>query len=227
MEKSFFENNPIDGFDSETSKYLYSLFASISNVDSSYIYCDSYHSEEDIEHVERAFAYELYHQWCNNSIIKNCKNLIVNAEIPKELICEAKNFKKSLTYPDMVLHHGQNDYKGNLIICEIKRDSYARQNPDKVLEDFDKLNIYLSDKLKVKRNNEDWEPFRIGVFIMTDKENTKSPLSVHKIFQYLGKKVETIMKYHDDIKQRIVCVVYNGKELKYDILYNLTNKNNI
>ena len=62
---------------------------------------------------------------------------------------------------------------------------------------------------------------------MTDKENTKSPLSVHKIFQYLGKKVETIMKYHDDIKQRIVCVVYNGKELKYDILYNLTNKNNI
>lgn len=224
MERLFFENNPIEGFGNEISKYLTSLFVSICNVDSIYIHYDGYNSKEDIEHVERAFAYELYHQWCNNPIIKNSKSLIINAEIPKELICEAKHINKSLTYPDMVLHRGQNNYKGNLIICEIKRDSYARQNPDKILEDFDKLQIYLSDGLKVKRNDEEWEPFKLGVFIMTDSEKTDLPLSVDNIFEHLGERVETIIKYDVNIKRRIVCVVYNGNELKYDTLYNITNK---
>ena len=220
MEKTFVYE-AIENFCSADSKYLYSLLASISNVDSSYIHYDGYKNEE--EHVERVFAYELYRQWCNHPIINNNKYLVVNAEIPKQLIGDAQK-TIPLMYPDMVLHYGQNKYKGNLIVCEIKRRGYAYQNTDKVRDDFIKLNYYLSNELKVKANNKNWEPFNIGVFIMTDSEDSIIPLSVSNIKTCLEKHLEEIKIIDSAIMSKIVCVVYNGRELKYDTLFNMINE---
>ena len=223
MEKTFAPYKHIEGVSADVQRYLYSLFVSISNVDSSYIHYDGYNLDKDFEHVERVFAYELYRQWCNYPLINNNKYLVVNAEIPKNLIGDWRREVKDLTYPDLVLHHGQNHYKGNLIICEIKRRSYAQQNPDKTLDDFLKLNTYLSKKLKVKPNNENWEPFKIGVFILTESEESNVPLSVQDIKICLGKKMEEVKEIGDTIMKRIICVVYNGKDLKYDNLFNIIN----
>ena len=220
MEKSFVVCEKIEGLRYDIGKYLYSLLASINNVDSSYIHYDGNNKDEEFEHVERVFAYELYRQWCDYPLIKNNKYIVVNAEIPKNLISEARN-EKTLMYPDLVLHHGQNAYKGNLIVCEIKRDGYASQHHDKVRDDFIKLKTFLSDELKVKANNTEWEPFEIAVFVLTVSKDAIDALSVSKILTFLeGQDLEDITKY----SERIYCVVYNGKELKYDTLYNMINK---
>ena len=224
MDTIFVENNPIKGFDNEISKYLYSLFSSVCSVDSSYLHFAGYNADEDIEHVERVFAYELYHQWCNYPTIKNNKNIVINAEIPKELICEVKNIKESLSYPDMVLHHGQGLYSGNIIVCEIKREKYAEQFPEKVLHDFEKLKVFLSDGVKVNNEKEDWEPFKVGVFILTMGKDSNKKVTVRYIKDIMGKYYEDIKKYSSKIKKRIVCVVYNGKELKFDTLINMDKK---
>lgn len=221
MEKTFLLNRPFDSFNEEISKYIYSLFVSISNVASNYIHYDGSNTEEDYEHVERVFAYELYHQWSEYSLIKSNKSLIINAEIPKKLIGDARNAKIPLMYPDLVLHQGQNDYKGNIIICEIKRASYAQQHPDKVLDDFRKLDLYLSEKLKVNANKQDWDPFKVGVFIMTDSPDSITPISTTCIRHYIEKFLNEVKKIDKEVQKRIICVVYNGNELKYETLYSL------
>lgn len=209
MEKSFVLFESIDGISDELCKYLYSLFISIINVDASYIHYNGENRDDDYEHVERVFAYELYHQWCDCPLIYNNKRLVVNAEIPKYLIHDVRVEDTSLTYPDLVLHEGQNDYKGNLIICEIKRASYARQHPDKLLEDFNKLSKYLSKDFKAKVDTKNWEPFQIGVFIMTDDSKDVS-LSVKNIITLLGNNVKVVAKFKAQIKKRIFCIAYNG-----------------
>lgn len=221
MEKDFVVCERIEGLKYDIGKYLYSLLDSISNVDSSYIHYDGNNKDEDFDHVERVFAYELYRQWCDYPLIKNNKSIMVNAEIPKNLICEARKEKPDLMYPDMVLHHGQNSYKGNLIVCEIKREGYASQHHDKVREDFIKLKTFLSDELKVKANNAEWEPFEIAVFVLTVSKDATDALSVSRILTFLeNQDIEDINKY----SERIYCVVYNGKELKYDTLYNMMER---
>ena len=202
---------------------MYSLLASIFEVDSNYIQYDGHNEDQDIEHVERVFAYELYRQWCDHPIIRNDKNLVINVEIPKNLIDESRINDIPLMYPDMVLHYGQDNYKGNQIVCEIKREGYAKQYPDKVLDDFKKIYFYLDKQLKVKANNKNWEPFKIGVFILTKREDAIQPLSVNNIVELLGEKVREVKTFPEIIKKRIVCVVYNGKDLKYDTLYNMIN----
>ena len=221
MEKTFVVNQPFDGFNGEISKYIYSLFLSISNVASYYIHYDGSNTKEDYEHVERVFAYELYHQWSDSSLIKNNKSLIVNAEIPKILINDARNANIPLMYPDLVLHQGQNDYKGNIIICEIKRASYARQHPEKVLDDLKKLAIYLSEDLKVKANKKDWDPFKVGVFVMTDSPDSIIPLSTENIKSCIENLLKEVKGIDNEVQKKIICVVYNGNILKYETLYNL------
>lgn len=221
MEKDFVVCEGIEGLSYDIGKYLYSLLASISNVDSSYIHYDGNNKDEDFDHVERVFAYELYHQWCNYPLIKNNRYIVVNAEIPKNLISDARH-KMNLMYPDMVLHHGQNAYKGNLIVCEIKRDGYATQHQDKVRDDLIKLRTFLSEDLKVKTKNTEWEPFEIAVFVLTVSKDTTEALSVSKILTLLDKQyLEEIKAIEKKYSERIYCVVYNGKELKYDTLFNM------
>lgn len=225
MEQAFVTPS-INGYDKAIGEYLHSLLLSIKNVDISFIRFDGTDNKKDIEHVERVFAYELYHQWCNNSIISKNKNLMVNAEIPKVLIDENREKKIPIMYPDLLLHHGQNVFKGNLIICEIKRERYVHQDPVRLLDDLLKLRMYISPELKVK-DRDDWKPYEVGVFVMTIRKDVQPICSLSLVREYL-KKAESIKTTknipNDDLNRQIVCVVYNGNELKYDTLHNIINE---
>ena len=120
---------------------------------------------------------------------------------------------------NLVLHSGQSDSDKNLIICELKRKEYVESCPQEMVDDFKKLRIYLSKETKVKEKLPDWKPFKVGVFVMIVKMlKDGEQLSVDLIRNNLAAEINV---FPDDIKKRIVCVVYDGNELKYDTLYNM------
>jgi len=84
--------------------------------------------KDDIEQVERVFAYELYHQW---SLTKP-NDLVLNGEIGKRL-------NDKIKFPDLALHGGQNDYEHNEVVVEIKR--FASKGS--AFYDLKKLSHYL------------------------------------------------------------------------------------
>ena len=220
------KDSKISGFRGETSKFLYSLFVAIKRVSPNYIRF-TYHysdpsderSKAEISHVERVFAYEFYRQWCDHELIKRNSNVVINAEVPKQLIDEYYDDGNHLYYPDMVLHSCQSDSDKNLIICELKRKEYVESCPQEMVDDFKKLRIYLSKETKVKEKLPDWKPFKVGVFVMIVKMlKDGEQLSVDLIRNNLAAEINV---FPDDIKKRIVCVVYDGNELKYDTLYNM------
>ena len=241
MERTFVINKPVvKGINDTNTKYLLSLFAAIKNVSIDYIRYTYHHenpksgtatdksikrSNAEISHVERVFAYELYRQWCDQDIIRNTPELVINAEIPKQFIDEEYDETGMLCYPDMVLHFGQNDFKHNFIICEIKRKEYVDSYPEKMNEDINKLAKYVDKKTKTKNPNINWEPFEIGVFIMTVKElktHESEEYSLDLLFRHFNQDILNLKE--KVIAKKIVCVIYNGNELKYDTLYNMLNK---
>ena len=240
MERNYVVNEPIvEGIDETNTIYLKSLFIAIKNVTKDYIRYTHHNenlqstsaSEEsiirsntEIGHVERVFAYELYRQWCEQDIIRNTTGLVINAEIPKQFIDAEYENTGNLYYPDMVLHSGQNIFVGNHIVCEIKRKEYVDSNPEKMNDDIKKLIVYVSDNTKIKDKNINWEPFRVGVFLMTIKELKsceKEQYSLKLISKHFDK--ESLSFGKDIVAKKIVCVIYNGEELKYDTLYNMLN----
>ena len=241
MERTYVINEPIvEGVGETNTIYLNSLFIAIKNVTKDYIRY-TYHNEDpksasaseksikrskaEISHVERVFAYELYRQWCEQNIIKNTSGLVINAEIPKQFIDREYEEMGNLYYPDMVLHNGQNNFVGNHVVCEIKRKEYVDAYPEKMNDDINKLIVYVSDNTKVKNKDINWEPFGVGVFLMTIKELKKhegEEYSLDLISKHLDKKILNLGK--ENVTKKIVCVIYNGQELKYDTLYNMINK---
>lgn len=241
MERTFVINEPIvEGINNTNTKYLLSLFAAIKNVSKDYIRY-TYHNENpksstateesikrsnaEISHVERVFAYELYRQWYEQDLIRNTPKLVINAEIPKQFIDGGYSDTGMLCYPDMVLHFGQNDYGHNFIICEIKRKEYVDSYPEKMNDDIKKLVIYVDEKTKTKINDINWEPFGIGVFIMTVKElkiSESEEYSLNLILRHFDQDILNLRE--KDVAKKIVCVIYNGNELRYDTLYNMLNK---
>lgn len=240
MEHVYSCNEPIiEGLDSTNSKYLYSLFAAIKCVSKDYIRYTHHNenpksisasketierSNDEISHVERVFAYELYRQWCDQYIIRNSFGLVINAELPKQLTDKIYNEGCHLYYPDMVLHSGQDEFKNNHIICEIKRKEYVDSYPEKMNDDIKKLCIYVNDETRLKDENIDWNSFKLGVFLMTIRElkkHEKEEYSLDLIYKYLS---QDILNLEDRLTKKIVCAIYNGDELKYDTLYNMINK---
>ena len=241
MEHTYVINEPIvEGINGANAKYLNSLFLAIKNVTIDYIRY-TYHnvnqesayatkktikrSKAEISHVERVFAYELYRQWCEQVIIRSTPKLVINAETPKQFIDEIFDKTGNLYYPDMVLHSGQNAFKGNHIICEIKRKEYVDSYPKEMNDDIKKLCVYVDENTKIKNNNIVWTPFKVGVFIMTIKElkkHEKEKYSLNLIYKHLNRDVLNLK--NKDVTKKIVCVIYNGDELKYDTLYNMLNK---
>lgn len=227
MENTFIlKDSTIKGF-GEFGKYLYSLFVALKHVSKDYIRY-TYHfkdasderSKAEISHVERVFAYEFYRQWCDNEFIKRKSNLFINAEVPKQFVDVYYEQEKHLFYPDMVLHSSQGDSCNNLIICEIKRKEYVDLCQDQLVEDFKKLRVYLDKDAKVKIDIPKWKPFKIGVFIMIVKElNQNQQLSIELV---KNKLTDEIKNFPPNLKKNIVCVVYDGNDLIYDTLYNMT-----
>lgn len=228
MQRTFIINEPIINGFRETGKYLYSLFVALKRVSQDYIRF-TYHysnssderSKAEISHVERVFAYEFYRQWCDHELIRQTDDVVINAEVPKQLIDEYYDESKHLYYPDMVLHSGQSDSCNNLIICEIKRKEYVDSCSKELIEDFKKLKFYLSKEAKVNEKLPHWEPFKTGVFVMIVRRLKKGEqMSVNLIGNHLNTEIQN---FPDCIKKRIVCVVYDGHDLKYDTLYNMIN----
>lgn len=152
--------------------------------------CTEVNSSKRYEHLERVFAYELYHQW-SILLAKDRCGLTLNAEITKEIFDNEKN---THVFPDFVLHNGQGNDSEQILVCEVKRRQGLNSNGIK--NDIDVLIDYLDNK---KFSH---EPFKLGIFILIGEE-----------FEYLK---EEIMKIHNigderwiSFAERILCITYN------------------
>ena len=152
-----------------TFQYFRDLIKAILEVDKNYYkveYEDIPIPDEDL--YERAFAYELYHQWARYVEYYNAlhevpeeRRLCINGEIKKCFWDENK-------LPDLVLHRRKDDLQE--IIVEIKRAKKA--NAANVMEDLRKLRNFTCGEERgvanVRRINNNFSPYRMGVFILTD-----------------------------------------------------------
>ena len=227
----------IEGVDNPFSNYLYSFFMAVKRVNVNYIkytYLGTnidpqklLHNElenykVDVGHVERVFAYELYRQWYNQDLINQNPNLIINAEIPKQLIGDIFKSEKHLYYPDMVLHAGQQTCDKNILVCEIKRKEYANLYPEKLNEDIRKLCLFVDKETKTIDKKREWKPYEIGVFLMTVKElRSDEEFSLNLICNIFNDNVISLSEEKRPSTKKIICAIYDGKELLYDTLCNL------
>ncbi len=140
------------------SQDLLLLLQALAHVDKKYLsYADINANTEDkdqINQLERVFAYELYHQW---SLLKD-ESLILNGEI-------GKFYVKNNCYPDLVLHGGQNDPNNNKIVVEIKRECIVREKPEVILDDLVKLSFFL-ESLDKSEQQIKFRNYENAVFIL-------------------------------------------------------------
>lgn len=221
MWRDYNQYEKIEGIDDEMQLLMHSLFNSIQKVTKNYLYWSiSEIEDENIPYVERAFAYELYFQWNMNEDIdktpfyKNREEYMINAEIRKDFV-EKIPLANNYSYPDMVLHGGNNSSK-NYIVCEIKRKSTLRCNKEAVTKDLNKIGFFLRNDLHSKYNV-DWNGYKYGIFLLTDR----SDLKPSDIVDNINIKELSIGK---DLYPRIFCVLYNGNTIQYESLNNIILK---
>lgn len=137
--------------------YLVDMMESILFVAERYYY--HYH----FVHYERAFAYELYHQWSKH-IEKYHKAgneaICLNAEVKKFLAGQKK-------LPDMVLHEDCEDNQE--IVVEIKRMSSA--TPKSIIDDLKKIERFLTGIIGIGDTAEKtlygFSPYKFGALLVT------------------------------------------------------------
>lgn len=157
--------------------YLVDLIKSVLKVARRYYY------HYDAPHYERAFAYELYHQW--SKFLEGYQkagnpNICLNAEVKKFLDGHKK-------LPDMVLHEdGQNNQE---IVVEIKRMPSAKEST--VVEDLKKIEQFLTDSVglgdKAESFMQGFSPYKYGIFIATCG-------TIDDMANLLGKKFGTLAR---------------------------------
>lgn len=153
--------------------------------------------------VERVFAYELYHQWSN--LLGSNSPLVLNGETRKDFE-KVVYLKKKYYYPDMVLHHKDVlSSDSNMLVCEIKR----KDNLDGMEEDIKKLSMFLSEKLRPKKQNLSWRPYKRGVFLIIDSSN-EDVIN----WENLKDKLRgcDLSKIDYKTRSQIYCIIYNGNE---------------
>ena len=205
--------------------YLESLFEAIRNVGVRYIH-ENFHDEGvDFTHVERAFTYEVYHQW---STLINDKNVRIDAEISKQFVDEniSKLFVNTENserpyhrfYPDMVLHEGQGNSKNNFIVCEFKRMHNISNKL--IIDDLKKLDLYVDQETKAGVS--DWTPFHCGVFILIF-HNTEGKCVQEELCNRLLSLSEDIRENIAN-QNKIICCISDGENFHHDFLCNLINE---
>lgn len=179
------------------------LEKAIRNVNKKYVVIDGTpKTEEKKVQLERCFAYELYHQW--SLLIEEFNNkhnpdnpLVLNGEISKKL----DDF--GTTYPDIVLHGGQDNYANQLLICEIKRLVNRISSPHRsILRDLDKLNQYI--------NFTDIH-FKRGVFIAANCDVDQLQKLITKIWKKYRNKCPEIKDIEAN-RDKIVCIAVSVKD---------------
>ena len=192
-----------------THEALSILTLAIKNVNPCYIRIDAI-PDCDIKRiqVERSFAYELYHQWSLlldtfwNLNPQNDK-LRLNGEITKDLDLI------SHSYPDMVLHSGQESLENQLLVCEIKRVDRAYPDSSKIFDDLKKLSQFLHLRASKGMDQKDAN-FQSAVFIVA---NIGKKGLENKIKDALAKKTaETINILSDANNINCISVEINEQE---------------
>lgn len=123
--------------------------------------------------VERVFAYELYHRW-SCKFFGNKGNWVINGEIGKYLewfYYNGYDAKGKQKYPDLVLHKGQNNSEGHMLVCEIKRKDDVFQG---IAEDLNKLCRFTCETIEtqIDKPGRFFTPYNCGVYLIihADKE---------------------------------------------------------
>lgn len=181
-------------------EFLDSLFVAIKKVERKYILWDNTFLNDDnnmISHVERVFAYELYHQWSKlREESEILKNFIINGELSKDMYLD----KSERIFPDMVLHGGQGNYTENKIVIEIKRS--ANKHICEYIKDIENIKKLTGE---FTRNSSEGKESKVngykhGVLIIEGDESQErfNELSLHKDF----------CKYSD-----YIVILYNGEKM--------------
>ena len=142
----------LDDFRERTSNdiYMESMIKALARVSSQYITRDSSY------HLERTYVNEFYHQWSLFLQLENPQRLYLNGEVCKHLI---ENNNEKYKYPDLILHHSQDDNQDNRIACEFKRQNWIEDDCQKDMNTLDLVLTSASSNAKLKNN------FKWGVFI--------------------------------------------------------------
>lgn len=158
--------------------YMETMIKALARVSSQYITRDSSY------HLERTFMCEFYHQWSMFLQMENPQRLYLNGEVCKHL---NDNNNEKCKYPDLILHHSQDDNQDNRIACELKRQNWNDKDFRKDLNTLKLVLTSASDNLKLKSN------FKWGIFIQIGG-------SIDRIERFVQNK-----RFHKDIW----CVVVN------------------
>ena len=179
-----------------------------------------------IEHTERVFAYELYHQW---SCSLKDTDWIVNAELRKNVEWfyskDAKDdetllFENTSTFtnessndfPDMVLHKNQKD-DAQLIVCEIKRENRITSD---IKKDLNRIYQFTIKKDKKDKEEKDYyQAYKCGIFLAINAEFKKIISAIETCMQ------DYVFKGNEEKLDHIICIssLYNGETEKPKIYY--------
>lgn len=218
----FFKGMPGITFDSDdVIKHLKYFFNSLKEVGKDYyVYdldenivkrLDPSAQTKAIEHTERVFAYELYHQW---SYSLKDTGWIVNAELRKNVEWfyskEAKDDEtllyeniststneSSYDFPDMVLHKSQKE-DAQLIVCEIKRENRITCD---IKKDLNRLYQFTIKRDKEDKEEKDYyQAFKCGIFLAFNTEFSKITSAIKIRMQ------DYVFEGNEDMLEHIICV---------------------
>lgn len=190
-----------------TEKYFIDFLISLMRVERKYMLWPYNMSNNDnIQTIERVFAYEFYHQWRNVTEEFYYQNLIINGEIRKDgTIYRHPNI--GTVYPDLILHEQQNNMNRQLIACEIKTSKALNHANGKkgFGKDLIKLSNYLHDL-----------NFEYCIFLQV--LNSENCLE-EQILPYLRNRQNNF----NDL-DRIYFVVKESDRIRYGIIQNIINE---
>ena len=206
------------------------------------------------DHVERVFAYELYHRW-SCLLCGNKEGWVINGEVGKYLKWfyskgSVDNGKQK--YPDLVLHKGQTCHEqfSQMIVCEIKRKDNVASG---IVDDLNKLSRFtcLEPDSTNKVEGRFFSPFQCGAYIIINVERTNQENNIEEkltrseksddnnlslsdmIYNGISSKLSflkfSIEANNSDTKS-IICILSNwdskgNHTMKYQSLYNILNRN--
>lgn len=199
------------------NEYLDDVLIALQGVDERYFsWIDEVSTKNPDEEtmIERVFCYEFYHQFRKIMERKGkYGNLIFNGEIRKDGI----NFLDT-TFPDFVLHAGQNNFNNQECIIEVKTKKNITN------KDFIK-DIFKLAGLIVERD------FESGIFICTNVDNIDLLRIVLDESKYIKENIKILSKNKDyDVLDKIYLFATNSARngicgLKYCCLNDLIKKN--
>lgn len=202
-------------------------------------------------HVERAFAYELYHRW-SCLLWGNNDELMLNGEIGKNLkwfYGNGYDDNGKQKYPDIILHKGQT-INDQMIVCEIKRIDNVSNG---IVDDLNKLLRFTSKEgnAQSKNTGDDdlFYPYHCGIYLIANVEinNNDGKKNEEKEENNWEKAIATIIKKknaamtdylklkldgQDETTKKIICVYSSWSEkgeykLSYQSLYNILSDHHI